>query len=122
MGHRLHLLKRNQVFWWRRRLPRALVLRGGPWEIRRSLGTAEPALARLRALKLTTAFEDVLLSHAKPLRAAKPLTAWQRDQILGELYDRMAVQSSGCDFIISRIRPALTGMARQSVTASAATG
>jgi hypothetical protein len=83
------LFRRNDFFYWRRRLPLPL---GGPGLARhlcRSLGTAEPAFARLRALRLTTAFEDVLSSHAKKLRSARPLIRWERDQVLGEFYDRI---------------------------------
>jgi hypothetical protein len=68
---RLHLFKRNAVFYWRRRLPHELAVRGGAGELRRSLATAEPALARLRALRLSTIFEEVLLSHATKLRSSR---------------------------------------------------
>jgi hypothetical protein len=55
----------------------------------RSLGTTERPLAHLRALRLSAAFEEVLLSHAKALRSRRPLTRWEREQILCELYDRI---------------------------------
>ncbi|GAB4367173.1 MAG: hypothetical protein Kow00114_25610 [Kiloniellaceae bacterium] len=102
MGRRLHLLKRNDVFWWRRRLPRALLAHGAPAEFRRSLATTEPALARLRALRLSFIFEDVLLAHATKLRS-KPLSRWQRDQVLGELYRKILEE---CDDWAAKRAPA----------------
>ena len=89
MARPLHLFSRDGVFYWRRRLPRALARGAGPDHLCRSLDTADRSLARLRALRLSAVFEEVLLSHAATLRSAKPLTKHQREQVLFALYDQI---------------------------------
>ncbi len=89
MARPLHLFSRNGLFYWRRRLPRALARGAGPDHLCRSLDTTQRPLARLRALRLSAIFEEVLLSHAATLRSARPLTKWQREQILFALYDQI---------------------------------
>jgi hypothetical protein len=58
MAKPLHLFNRNRLFYWRPRLPRALEGPGAPAHLCRSLATAEPALARLRALRLQYALPN----------------------------------------------------------------
>ncbi len=89
MARPLHLFSRNGLFYWRRRLPRVLARGAGPDHLCRSLETPDRPLARLRALRLSAIFEEVLLSHAATLRSAKPLTKWQREQVLFALYDQI---------------------------------
>ncbi|NIA70336.1 site-specific integrase [Pelagibius litoralis] len=89
MARPLHLFRRNGLFYWRRRLPRALVRGTGPDHLCRSLETADRPLARLRALRLSAVFEEALLSHATTLKSAKPLTKYQREQVLFALYDQI---------------------------------
>jgi hypothetical protein len=82
MARPLHLFSRNGLFYWHRRLPRALARGAGPDHLCRSLETADRPLARLRALRLSAIFEEALLSHTTKLKSPRPFSRWQREQVL----------------------------------------
>ncbi|RFU48020.1 site-specific integrase [Paraburkholderia sp. DHOC27] len=70
-----HLTRRDARYYYRRRVPTALVdVLGGKTEITRALGTSDPAEARLRARKVDVEVDEMFALARRSLSQPQPAT------------------------------------------------
>ncbi len=88
-GH-LHLFKRAGRYWWRRRLPAPLSAALGIAQVRRSLRTAEPAIARRRARRASVAFDGWLAMVEKNMAEGRGApTQDELKRVLDDLFEKV---------------------------------
>lgn len=88
-GH-LHLVKRGAAYWWRRRIPAALTRALGAAQLRRSLGTRDPVVARRRARRASAAFDDWWYEVEIDMIDGKPApTPEQLNDIVNSIFRRI---------------------------------
>lgn len=88
-GH-LHLVKRGSRYCWRRRLPVFLGRAVGRSHVCRSLRTADPAIARQRARRMSVAFDDWLSITERSMSDGLPSpTPAQLNEIIRDLFNKI---------------------------------
>lgn len=94
MARTPHLKLRDGVFYWRRRIPSALVERLGCYELSLSLGTRDPLRARQCARRLSTGIEQLLaepdwMDALSPTDARRHARRWLK-RMLDEMEQTLA--------------------------------
>lgn len=85
----LPIFRRGGVFYWRRRIPRAVAAVTKRTHFCCSLQTSDRRSARLRALRLSLAFEVLMHEQARKIDAGRPPTKEELDQLLADLYQQI---------------------------------
>lgn len=85
----LPIFQRNRLFYWRRRIPLAVAAVTARTHFCRSLRTTDRSEARLRALRLSLAFEEAMQKQLRKIAAGIAPTRQELDRVLVELYERI---------------------------------
>lgn len=84
-----HMLRRGEVFYFRRAIPRGLWLRFGCREIKASLRTRDPFAARIRCRLFSNAFEHLIATVGRRSDLAKT----QIDQLVRTYFEKLLSQA-----------------------------
>jgi integrase len=85
----LPIFRRGGVFYWRRRIPRAVASIAARSHFCCSLQTTDRRQARMRALRLSLAFEEIMQEQARKISAGRAPTKAELDQLLVDLFARI---------------------------------
>src|SRR3546814_68564 len=86
------LFRRNDAFFWRRRLPRCVAEIYGRTHVCRSLKTSDRRQARRRALQLSIGFETIMEQAEQAFAAGRPPNKADLNRALAELFDRIRLE------------------------------